>query len=582
MEHRIGSILLADCGTITTKVILLDRVAGQYHLVACGEAPTTAEAPWSDISVGVRWAAERITEVTGRRFFDGSGNLICPELAGQQGVDVFSATVSAPQPLQMVLCGLVRDLSVASAERAAAGTYTHIQAVLAADSVFSEEERVRRIRDLVPDVIGIVGGTEGGASASVLELAEAVALASTLIEDRGKRPSVIYAGNSRLRERVAAILGGRVNLRVTDNVRPSLNEEAIAGAQMELDALYMQEKMSALPGIEALNRWSRAPLEPTVRAFGRLVHYLGCLNGGKCGVLGVDVGGAHVVVAAAFNKRLYTSACNAWGTAVGLSRFVEEHGPARIVRWVPTKCDPQEIVGWALNRELRPLSIPQTEQELWFEQALTRELMRAAVDRAQLGWRTEDGQLRPYLLPRCDTILVSGGVLAHAPQPSQAALVVLDALEPVGVTTLALDTHGLAAALGHAALIKPLAAVETLDNSGFLNLATVVAPVGPMGRGEVVLHVRMTTDDDRPLELEVRSGEIEVLPLEPGQQALLELHPARRIDVGMGRPGRGGKWRVSGGLAGVIVDARGRPLRLPADPHRRQQLLMHWRRSVGG
>jgi len=131
-DQHIGSILLADCGTVMTKAVLLDRVGGQYRLIARGESPTTAEYPWSNVAAGISHAVEQISEVTGRRFFDGTGDLISPE-SDKEGVDVFAATVSASEPLQIVVGGLVRDLSVASAERAAAGTYSLVRAILASD-----------------------------------------------------------------------------------------------------------------------------------------------------------------------------------------------------------------------------------------------------------------------------------------------------------------------------------------------------------------------------------------------------------------------------------------------------------------
>ncbi len=584
-EQRIGSILLADCGTVTTKAVLLDRVDGEYHFVACGEVPTTAEFPWSDVSIGVRQAIEAISEMTGRRFFDGSGNLICPERAGQEGVDIFAATVSASQPLQVVLSGLVRDLSVASGERAAAGTYSQVRTILAADGrdgVLSEEERVRRIRDAAPDVICIVGGTDGGAGTPVLEFVEAAALACALIEDGNARPRILFAGNARLRERVAALLEGQIELRVADNVRPSLSEETVYGAQAELDALYVAEKMGRLPGVDTVSGWSPVPLTPTARAFGRLVHYLWYLGDPARGVLGVDVGGANTVVAAAFGGQLYTTVRSDLGSAFGIERFVEARGIERILRWLPEAISADEALAILLNKELRPASIPQLGRELWLEQALARELIRAALETAQPGWKPGAAQLYPRLLPLCDTIIVSGGVLAHAPRPGQAALMVLDALEPVGITTLVLDEHGLAPALGNVALVKPLAAVEALDGGGLVNLATVVTPLGRARRGETVLSVRIGYDGGGSVEVEVHFGDLEVLPLPPGQQATLELRPLHRFDVGLGGPGRGGKRRVSGGLAGLIVDARGRPLRLPANPERRQQLMRQWLLDVGG
>jgi len=275
-EQRIDSILLADCGTVMTKAVLLEQVAGQYRFVAQGETPTTAEYPWSDVAAGIHHAVERISEATGRHFFDTSGNLISPELAGGQGVGMFAATVSASQPLQVVLAGLVRDLSVASAERAAAGTYSLVKAILANDGReggLSGEERVRTILDAAPDVICIAGGIEDGAVTPVLELVETVALACSMM-DTSVRPRLLYAGNSRLRQRVVNIVGGQADLRVADNVRPTLTEENLLSTQAELDTLYVQDKMGLLPGIDAVSGWSPAPPTPTAHALGRLVQYL--------------------------------------------------------------------------------------------------------------------------------------------------------------------------------------------------------------------------------------------------------------------------------------------------------------------
>jgi hypothetical protein len=73
-----------------------------------------------------------------------------------------------------------------------------------------------------------------------------------------------------------------------------------------------------------------------------------------------------------------------------------------------------------------------------------------------------------------------------------------------------------------------------------------------------------------------------VLPLPPGRQAVLQLKPLRRFDVGLGGPGKAGKRRVSGGLVGLIIDARGRPLRLPRQPEKRQLKMQRWLWDVGG
>ena len=399
--------------------------------------------------------------------------------------------------------------------------------------------------------------------------------------DSDRRPRLLYAGNSQLRQRVVQFVEGRTELRVADNVRPALQEENLLGAQVELDELYRQDKIGQLPGVHSLIGWSPVPLTSTARAFGRLVQYLWHLGEPSKGVMGVDVGAANTTLAAVFDGQLNLTVRGDLGVAFGGERLLQQRGAEVIARWLPEPLTEDEIRGLLINRETHPVSIPQEPRELWLEQALAREAIRGTLETAQPGWKP--GAAKPYrhFLPLCDTIVVSGGVLAHAPRPGQAALAVLDALQPIGISTLVLDVHGLAPALGSVAAVKPLAAVETLDNGGFVNLASVVSPVGYARTGDVVLRVQVTYDDGSSVSVEVQYGDLEVLPLLPDQQAVLELHPMRNFDVGLG-PRKGGKRLVNGGLVGLIIDARGRPLRLSRRPEQRQAQVRQWLWDVGG
>lgn len=582
-RKRIGSILVVDCGTVTTKAMLLDRVAGQYRLVAHGESPTTTKHPWGDVTSGIRHAIEQLANVTGRQFFDGSGNLISPEMAGRQGVDAFAATTSAGEPLYVVLGGLTRDLSIASARRAVAGTYSKIQAILGNEpsEPLSDEARVHAIRDAAPDVVCIAGGTDSGAVRPILAMVEAVTLACSMLEF-DERPQLLYMGNPKLRQRVANIVGEEAELHISSNVRPTLDHEFLIDAQNKLEELYVQHKMAHVPGINTVTRWGAVPPTPTARAFGRLMQYLWHLGDPGKGVLGVDVGAANTTVAAVFDEELYLTVHGDLGTVFGGERLLKKYGSDALIRWLPEAVSSYEARGWLINKQMHPISIPQVEQELWLEQALAREVIRATLKIARPGWRTGDAQPYPDLLPFCDTIVVSGGALTHSPQPGQAALIALDAVEPIGVSTLVLDKHGLAPALGSLAAVKPLAAVEALDGGGFVNLGTVVTPVGSAHPGDTVLKVKIVYDDESELEVEVNYGSLEVLPLPPGQEAVVELHPQRRFDVGLGGPGKSGKRRVSGGTVGLIIDARGRPLSIPHASEQRHEQMQQWLWDVGG
>ena len=75
-EQRRGSILLADIGSVVTKAALLDRAGGQCRVAALGEAPTTLDHPWADVTLGLRDAITQVSVIVGREFFDDAGDLL--------------------------------------------------------------------------------------------------------------------------------------------------------------------------------------------------------------------------------------------------------------------------------------------------------------------------------------------------------------------------------------------------------------------------------------------------------------------------------------------------------------------------
>src|SRR5438034_11172265 len=83
-----NSLLVADCGTVFTKVSLFGLVEGQYRLMARGEAPTTITPPYEDIAKGIIQAINVIEFITGRVFIS-EGRIISPEQPNGDGIDVF-------------------------------------------------------------------------------------------------------------------------------------------------------------------------------------------------------------------------------------------------------------------------------------------------------------------------------------------------------------------------------------------------------------------------------------------------------------------------------------------------------------
>jgi hypothetical protein len=161
-------------------------------------------------------------------------------------------------------------------------------------------------------------------------------------------------------------------------------------------------------------------------------------------------------------------------------------------------------------------------------------------------------------------------------------LAILDAFQPVGITTLVLDPHGLTSALGVAAGPAPMVSVQVLNSGNYVSLGTVVSPVGRGKVGRPVVRVRLDREGGgEGMEGEVRAGQLVILPLRLGESGRLTLRPEKGFDVGFGGPGKAGALRVSGGVLGLIIDARGRPLLLPPDPEARLELIAKWLWDIG-
>jgi len=69
-------------------------------------------------------------------------------------------------------------------------------------------------------------------------------------------------------------------------------------------------------------------------------------------------------------------------------------------------------------------------------------------------------------------------------------------------------------------------------------------------------------------------------PLDVGQEAALEATPARGFDLGEGK-GKTVRAKLTGGVVGIAMDARGRPLRLAEDRTERVRQITAWSEAMG-
>jgi len=577
------SILAIDCGSTTTQAALFGQVEGEFRFIARGEAPSSLEPPWNDMMASVRQAIQQLSEVTGWLLLNDRGQLITPERQNG-GVDAMVATTSASEPLRVVLTGIMRDVSLASARHAIGMSSAVIDGLVSVDrrdsGILNSDigGQVQLIKELLPDAVVIVGGVDGGASRPVLQSVQAVTLACSALPEHS-RPLLIYAGNTGLREQVAEIVGNQAELRAVDNVRPSLEVENLWPLQAEIEEMYRLRKMERLPGFGALAAQTRLQMLPTATAFAHTIQYLARLDG--INVLGVDVGGATTTVASVVEEQADLLIRSDLGLSYSAAGILEHVPVESIARWLPFEIEPAEISSALYNKAIHYRTLPQTRQELLLEQAVAREVIRLSLAEVASRWSNGGSWSYKGLVPQFHLIVGGGGVLSNVPNYGQAALILLDAVQPVGVYSLALDKARLLASLGAIAAVNPLAASQVAAHDALLNLGTVVAPIGSAREGETALSFKIEYEDGRLLEVEVAFGSLEVIPLPVGQVANLELRPTRRFDVGLGVKGQAGRTQVQGGILGIVIDARGRPLPIAADPEQQREKMQRWLWDMG-
>jgi uncharacterized protein (TIGR01319 family) len=574
-------ILAIDVGSVNTRASLFDVIDGRYRLVATSEVSSTAGPPLSDIGEGVRLAMDQVQAITGRRLTDDSEMLIYPSTGFGSGVDLFVSSISAGPKVKTVLAGLMPGVSLTSARRLAESAYLDIVGEITLVDQRRTEEQIDLVVSQRPDMILIVGGTDGGASDPLFQVIELVRLAVSLLPE-SQRPRIVYSGNRNLGALVVDRLSGVATVNVTPNIRPSLEVEELAPARLRLAETLFEIRSGQITGYEELKHWSGGALIPTAEAFGRLIRYLSKIYDPEKGVLGVDLGASQVTIAAAFEGNLNLSVNSRLGVGSSIRGLLAEGDLFKVMRWLPHEVSEAQLKDYIHNKAIRQMTIPTTVEELHIELAIARQLIRQTLFNARQTWPAGWDTRSTLLLPPVEPIVIGGATIARVPRQAYSALVLLDALQPIGISTLVMDPYSLGPTLGAMAGSLPLATVQLLEAGVFVNLGTLVAPIGRVRVGRKVLSYQLEYEDGSSTKSgEVNFGQIAIIPLASGEYARLTLDPERGVDLGFGMLGRGGTLRVAGGTLGVMIDARGRPLELPRDLGQLRNLNQRWLWDIG-
>jgi hypothetical protein len=216
------------------------------------------------------------------------------------------------------------------------------------------------------------------------------------------------------------------------------------------------------------------------------------------------------------------------GLGEAADHVVARAGLDRVRRWLPAAIDAPALLERVFNRARWPGALPATGAALLLEMALAREAIAHALRDAQYA------DLDVAAMRAARSILVTGRA-ASFPRPGQSLLVLVDGLEPTAVSTVYREP----------------------DDGRAARLALVVS----------LLPRRRTAT----LRL-VHAGGRQETRVAPGSFSLVAV--SGEVEVTAAGPTMRGNGQA--GALGVLIDARGRPLRLPERDGERIPVLTSW------
>jgi hypothetical protein len=523
--------LLVDVGSAWAKAGVIGRVRGQWRLVAHAAQPTA----WGPAELR-RSLIRQLNAAGDPRLADRWDEL----LARANRIECHTAR----QPGRLAVVAVSRELSGSTARRAAEAAGWQVTELVTLDDGRTLAERLATLQAAEVDAWLLAGGFDDARSPRALEAAALVASARP--PDGGP---VVWAGSAQLADEVMLLFEGGAASAVA-NPRPDAKREEPGPLRDRLQAVLRQ---SVAPEDEA---------HLSTIAFARAVGAIAADGGLR--VLAVDLGARGALRVLAEPDGSTSETVHSSGGLAGAALVPGAAG--RVARQAGDAGDEAAVADVLQTLRARPTSLPQTAEELSATQAAARMLIAAMV---------EDSATDPV-----DLVIGAGRTIASAPHPAQSARMLLDGLRPIGITQLAVDPASVLGPLGSLGDDEIVEGLTLLADDLLLPLGTAVVCRGGEP-GDVAMRVTVHRSGwPTPSPVEVRVGQLQVLPLGRGQEAELLIEPAAGISLGAPRRSSRIQARATGGSVGLILDARGVPIALPRRGDDRRAVLAGWRDAL--
>lgn len=583
-------ILAIDVGTSTTKAAILAPVEDRYRLVCDQAVPSRHGGREPNIGLAMRRVLRSIEASTGWRLLGENGRL------GTLGELRTVAVSSLRQPVSIICLAADQDTLRALVDRVSALTPVQTVAAEAAGAIQGDQAGVpfQRMLHAIDglEVGAIVVSAKSSREASILA---GLLRAARLGADEDRLPLLLAAP----RDIVTALEGQlprSIELKHVSSVdwlHPSFD----AGpARLTLDeAASKAPDESAAELLDFFGDQQFVLSEARSEGTSRLTAlFAGSL---QASTALLDIGGrtttfiwANPANAQQQDRRggraqepALHEADVLLGTGPGLKQVLDRVPLEWLRAWLPFDISDGDLINYLANRWIRGGVVPEDTRQLLIDMAIARECGLAAR-----RWQE---------LSSPELIIATGGIASY-PRLGQSALSLLDILQPIAPCRLLVDRSRIIRRLGALVESEPKIALSVLGSDTLVNIGPCLSLSGKANQGETVAEVETqvlssTHEDVEPEKQmrEIRYGSLTVLPISSDSKVSVRLSHSRKFSFGLddnrtrwsyseSSGGPNEKNMLTGGVLGIIVDARGRPLELSTDGPTRQALLVDWLQAI--
>lgn len=407
-----GLALLMDIGSTYTKATVVDLE--EVELKARVETLTTVN---EDINIGVNKVLKELKAMG-----------IDPDKAEYK-----LACSSAAGGLKMVALGLVPDLTVEAARRAALGAGAKVGQVFCYELTDTELEQIVKYS---PDIILLAGGTDGGNKNVIIHNSRKLAELELDVP-------IIVAGNKVAAPTVEKILlSANKEVYITENVMPKLESLNIEPVRKTIRNVFLSKIIYA-KGLSKLSQYTGNAIMPTPSAVMKAAELLARgtdKHEGLGEIMVVDIGGATTDVDSVavgtpakagvtlrglrepFVKRTVEGDL---GMRYSAPSLVEEVGIQNMLNYVPNEVGEKEILEYVnkISNDVKYLPDNELNQEM--DRGIAKVAVKLAVQRHVGRIETVYGPFGASHvqygkdLTELDLMIGTGGILTNCDNPSE-------------------------------------------------------------------------------------------------------------------------------------------------------------------